>query len=120
MRRFKNSSACFTPTVIAATDKTDPEKVRKPLMSFCLDRRGFLQRSAILGGSLLTCSIPLDRSAHAASVRIDAPVVDQLTVREITDGSHDIFLSGVKVPRLSVRAWGKITASSVPNSSGVE
>ena len=71
-------------------------------MSFSLDRRGFLRRSAILGGSLLSCSIPLDRSTNAAPVRIDAPVIDQLTVREITDNTHDIFLKGTKLPGLAV------------------
>ena len=75
-------------------------------MSFCLDRRGFLRRSAILGGSLLSCSIPLDRSTNAAPLRIDAPVIDQLTVREITDGSHDIFLKGTKLPGLAVSRTG--------------
>jgi 7,8-dihydropterin-6-yl-methyl-4-(beta-D-ribofuranosyl)aminobenzene 5'-phosphate synthase len=75
-------------------------------MSFSLDRRGFLQRSAILGGSLLTCSSLLDRSAHAAPVRIEAPVIDQLTVREITDGSHDLFLTGSKSPGLAVTRIG--------------
>jgi 7,8-dihydropterin-6-yl-methyl-4-(beta-D-ribofuranosyl)aminobenzene 5'-phosphate synthase len=75
-------------------------------MSFSLDRRGFLQRSAILGGSLLTCSIPLDRSAHAAPVRIEAPVIDQPTVREITDGAHDLFLTGSKSPGLAVTRIG--------------
>ena len=49
-------------------------------MSFSVDRRDFLWRSAMLGGSFLTCCVPLDRSANAASVRIDVPVVDQLTV----------------------------------------
>ena len=75
-------------------------------MSFCLDRRGFLRRSAILGGSLLSCSIPFDRSTNAAPSRIDAPVIDQLTVREITDGSHDMFLKGTKVPGLAVSRTG--------------
>jgi len=75
-------------------------------MSFSLDRRGFLRRSAIMGGSLLTCGIPLDRSALAAPVRIDAPVVDQITVREITDNAHDMFLSGIKVPGLTVGRTG--------------
>ncbi len=74
------------------------------LQSF--DRRRFLQGSAMLGGALLTCSAPLDRSARAAPVRIDAPVIDELTVREITDGTHDIFLRGVDLPDLAVRRTG--------------
>jgi 7,8-dihydropterin-6-yl-methyl-4-(beta-D-ribofuranosyl)aminobenzene 5'-phosphate synthase len=69
-------------------------------------RRGFLQASAAIGGSLLTCSIPLDRSARAAPVRIEPPVIDQLTVREITDNTHDIFLGGAKYPGLAVQRTG--------------
>lgn len=64
-------------------------------MSFSLGRRGLLRGSAA-SGALLTCSIPLDRSVHAAPVRVDAPVIDQLTVREITDNTHDIFLTGAQ------------------------
>ena len=75
-------------------------------MAFSLDRRGFLRSSAVLGGSFLTCGIPLDRSARAADVRIEAPVIDQLTVREITDNSHDMFLTGAKVPGLAVGRIG--------------
>jgi 7,8-dihydropterin-6-yl-methyl-4-(beta-D-ribofuranosyl)aminobenzene 5'-phosphate synthase len=75
-------------------------------MRLSLDRRGFLQRSAVLGGSLLTCGIPLDRSSRADPVRIDAPVIDQLTVREITDGAHDIFLRPAELPGLTVRRTG--------------
>ncbi len=75
-------------------------------MPLSLDRRGLLQGSAMLGGSLLTCSIPLDRSAKAAPVRIDAPVIDQLTVQEITDNSHDIFLRDAKFPGLAVQRTG--------------
>jgi 7,8-dihydropterin-6-yl-methyl-4-(beta-D-ribofuranosyl)aminobenzene 5'-phosphate synthase len=75
-------------------------------MSYSLDRRGFLRRSAVLGGSFLTCGIPLDRSAQAAPTRIEAPVVDHLVIREITDNSHDIFLSGSKLPGLTVGRTG--------------
>ena len=75
-------------------------------MPIKLDRRRFLQRSALVGGSLLTGGIPLDRSANAAAVRIDAPVVDELTVREITDSAHDIFLKGAEAPGLVVRRTG--------------
>jgi 7,8-dihydropterin-6-yl-methyl-4-(beta-D-ribofuranosyl)aminobenzene 5'-phosphate synthase len=75
-------------------------------MSLPLDRRSFLQRSAILGESLLTCSIPLDRSARAAPVRIDVPVVDEVIVREITDNTHDIFLRGTAASGLTVSRVG--------------
>lgn len=75
-------------------------------MPLSLNRRSLLRRSAMLGGSLLTCSIPLDRSANAAPVRIDAPAIDQLTVREITDNAHDIFLRGSESPGLAVRRTG--------------
>lgn len=71
-----------------------------------LDRRNFLRHSCLFGGSLLACSMPLDRSGHAAPVRIDAPVIDELTVREITDNSHDIFLQPVETPGLTVRRTG--------------
>ena len=61
-------------------------------MEQTFNRRRFLQQSGILGGSLLTCSIPFDRSARAAPVRINVPTVDQLIIRQVTDGSHDTFL----------------------------
>src|SRR5947209_20567129 len=75
-------------------------------MSYALDRRGFLKRSALLGGSFLSCGIPLDRSAHAAAPRIAAPVVDRLTIREITDNAHDSFLRGTELPGLTVNRAG--------------
>jgi 7,8-dihydropterin-6-yl-methyl-4-(beta-D-ribofuranosyl)aminobenzene 5'-phosphate synthase len=71
-----------------------------------LDRRSFLRHSCLFGGTLLTCSIPLDQSGRAAPVRIDAPAVDELTVREITDNQHDIFLRPLEAPGLTVRRMG--------------
>jgi 7,8-dihydropterin-6-yl-methyl-4-(beta-D-ribofuranosyl)aminobenzene 5'-phosphate synthase len=70
------------------------------------DRRRFLQHWCLFGCSLFTCSIPLNRFAPAAPVRIDAPVIDELTVREITDNSHDIFLRPAEAPGLAVRRTG--------------
>ncbi len=75
-------------------------------MQVSVGRRSFLQHSAAFGGALLTCSIPLDRSAHAAPVRIDAPIVDRILVREITDNTHDIFLRGAELPGLAVSRTG--------------
>jgi hypothetical protein len=71
-----------------------------------MDRRSFLRHSCMFGGSFLTCSLPLDRGANAAPVRIEAPVVDELTIREITDSAHDIFLRPVQAPGLVVRRTG--------------
>jgi 7,8-dihydropterin-6-yl-methyl-4-(beta-D-ribofuranosyl)aminobenzene 5'-phosphate synthase len=68
------------------------------------DRRHFLQTSAALGGSLLATG--LGRSARAASARIEAPVVDRVVVREITDNQHDIFLGPLERPGLTVRRTG--------------
>jgi 7,8-dihydropterin-6-yl-methyl-4-(beta-D-ribofuranosyl)aminobenzene 5'-phosphate synthase len=75
-------------------------------MRSCPDRRGFLQHACLVGGALLTSALAPERAARAATVRIDVPVVDQLTVREITDGSHDIFLGPADAPGLAVRRTG--------------
>jgi 7,8-dihydropterin-6-yl-methyl-4-(beta-D-ribofuranosyl)aminobenzene 5'-phosphate synthase len=75
-------------------------------MPFPAGRRSFLRQSAMLGGSLLSCGIPLDRSAHAAVPRIDVPTVDQVVIQEITDNTHDIFLRGASLPGLDVKRAG--------------
>ena len=67
-----------------------------------LDRRRFLQRSAVLGGSLLIGGIPPNRAAITMPVRIDAPVIDELTIREITDNTHDVSLGPAQAPGLTV------------------
>ena len=65
-----------------------------------LHRRRFLQASAVLGGALASSGI--SRAARAAPPRIDAPVVDRLVIREITDNSHNIFLGPLSnVPALA-------------------
>jgi 7,8-dihydropterin-6-yl-methyl-4-(beta-D-ribofuranosyl)aminobenzene 5'-phosphate synthase len=72
-------------------------------MPLPLDRRHFLHGSVALGGSLLSGSVVLDHAAHAAIVRIDAPQVERIVVREVTDGAHDIFLRGSEAPGLTVQ-----------------
>ena len=71
-----------------------------------IDRRSFLQQSALLGGSLLSASAMVGRPAHAAPERIDVPTVDEVTVREITDNAHDLFAKGLQQPGLVVRRTG--------------
>ena len=71
-----------------------------------LNRRDFLHQSSIIGGSLLTGNISIHGPARAAGVRIESPIVDELTIREITDNSHDIFLRPLEVPGLKVGRTG--------------
>src|SRR5215472_14729189 len=71
-----------------------------------LNRRDFLHQSSIIGGSLLTGNISIHGPAHAARVRIEPPIVDELTVCEITDNSHDIFLRPLEVAGLKVGRTG--------------
>ena len=71
-------------------------------MPFLIDRRRLLSGAT----ALLTCSIPLDRSSQAAPVRIEAPVIDTLVVREITDNAHDVSLPSEKYSGLSVQRTG--------------
>jgi 7,8-dihydropterin-6-yl-methyl-4-(beta-D-ribofuranosyl)aminobenzene 5'-phosphate synthase len=43
------------------------------------------------------------RDAHGAeSPRIDAPVVDSLSIQVVTDSNHDVFISGAQVPGVKV------------------
>jgi 7,8-dihydropterin-6-yl-methyl-4-(beta-D-ribofuranosyl)aminobenzene 5'-phosphate synthase len=79
-------------------------------MTHTLDRRRFLQQSAVLGGSLLSASALVGRAAEAAE-RIEAPVIDELVVREITDNAHDLFLQGAEKPGLAVRRIGMPAAA---------
>jgi len=79
-------------------------------MAHAHGRREFLQRSALLGGSLLSAPL-IQRPALAATDRIAVPVIDELTVREITDNQHDIFLKPLQAPGLEVRRTGTPAAA---------
>lgn len=69
-----------------------------------LKRRGFLQGSMAVGGSLWASGV--GGVAEAAPEHIDAPVVDKIVVREITDNQHNIFLKPLESPGLSVQRTG--------------
>jgi 7,8-dihydropterin-6-yl-methyl-4-(beta-D-ribofuranosyl)aminobenzene 5'-phosphate synthase len=79
-----------------------------------LDRRRFLQASAALGGALVSAGI--GRAARAVPMRIDAPVVDRVVIREITDSSHNIFLKGLERPGLTVQRIGLMPAGKTLES----
>jgi len=67
-------------------------------------RRSFLQASAALGGAFVSSGI--GRAMRAAPTRIDAPVVDRIVIREITDNSHNIFLGPLERPGLVAERAG--------------
>ena len=67
------------------------------------NRRLFLQGSAALG-SLLAASAR--QVARAAPEQVDAPIVDRVVIREITDNQHNIFLKPLERPGLSVARTG--------------
>jgi 7,8-dihydropterin-6-yl-methyl-4-(beta-D-ribofuranosyl)aminobenzene 5'-phosphate synthase len=70
-----------------------------------LNRRGFLRSAAALGGSLLASRFGGPARA-AAPPLIDAPVVDQVVLREITDNQHNVFLKPIQRPGLTVQRIG--------------
>src|SRR5262249_23088458 len=79
-----------------------------------LHRRSFLQASAALGGALVSSGI--GRAMRAAPTRIDAPVVDRVVIREVTDNSHNIFLGPLERPGLTVRRVGLMPAGKTLES----
>ena len=66
-----------------------------------LGRRRFLQASALTAPAF-TCTGFVRDAAGAESPRITAPVVDSLTIQVVTDGAHDIFISGAQVPGIRI------------------
>jgi 7,8-dihydropterin-6-yl-methyl-4-(beta-D-ribofuranosyl)aminobenzene 5'-phosphate synthase len=63
-----------------------------------------LKTSAALGGAVIAPRI--GRSARAAPARIEAPIVDRVVIREITDNQHNIFLRPLERPGLTVQRTG--------------
>lgn len=67
-----------------------------------LGRRRFLRGAALGAGATLACT-RMVRDAHGAEApRIEAPVVDSLSIQVVADGNHDIFISGAQVPGVRV------------------
>jgi 7,8-dihydropterin-6-yl-methyl-4-(beta-D-ribofuranosyl)aminobenzene 5'-phosphate synthase len=66
-----------------------------------LDRRRFLRASA-LAAPALACTRVVRDARGAEAPRIEAPAVDSLSVQVVTDGNHDIFISGAQVAGVRV------------------
>jgi 7,8-dihydropterin-6-yl-methyl-4-(beta-D-ribofuranosyl)aminobenzene 5'-phosphate synthase len=72
-------------------------------MTHEIDRRGFLQGSAATVGIALAGTALSGHRAHAQSAaRIEVPTVDRLTIRVVSDSSHDIFISGAAPKNVGV------------------
>ena len=83
-----------------------------------LNRRHFLQTAAALGSVLV--SVRIGRSAQAATARIDAPVVDRVVIREISDNSHNIFLGPLEDLGFTVQRTGFPAAAEARPSGRAE
>ncbi|MBD0271543.1 MAG: MBL fold metallo-hydrolase [Acetobacteraceae bacterium] len=72
-------------------------------MTSAFSRRRLLGASA-LAAPMLACTRLVQAQGQAAppTPRLDAPVVDSLSVQVVTDGAHDIFISGAQVPGVRV------------------
>ena len=46
--------------------------------------------------------------AGAATPRIEAPEVDSLSIQVVTDGNHDIFISGAQVPGVRIERGARL------------
>jgi 7,8-dihydropterin-6-yl-methyl-4-(beta-D-ribofuranosyl)aminobenzene 5'-phosphate synthase len=71
-------------------------------MTATFGRRRLLAASA-LAVPVLTCTRLVQAQGQAAPApRIEAPVVDSLSIQVVTDGNHDVFISGAQVPGVRV------------------
>ena len=66
-----------------------------------LSRRRLLQASALAAPALACTGVVRDADG-AETPRIDAPVVDGLSIQVVTDGNHDVFITGAQVPGVRV------------------
>jgi 7,8-dihydropterin-6-yl-methyl-4-(beta-D-ribofuranosyl)aminobenzene 5'-phosphate synthase len=57
--------------------------------------------TSILAAPMLACT-RLVQAEGVATPRIEAPVVDSLSIQVVTDGNHDIFISGAQVPGIRI------------------
>src|SRR3954454_7495596 len=65
-----------------------------------IPRRRLLQGSA--AAAAFACTGFVSTPGGAATPRIEAPVVDSLSIQVVTDGNHDIFISGAQVPGVRI------------------
>ncbi len=73
-------------------------------MTSVFSRRRLLGTST-LAAPMLACIRLVQAQGQGQTVptpRIEAPVVDSLSVQVVTDGAHDIFISGAQVPGIRV------------------
>lgn len=62
----------------------------------------FSRRDVLRSTAALACTAYAVDAKGQPAARITAPVVDSLTIQVVTDGNHDIFISGAQVPGIRV------------------
>ncbi len=65
-------------------------------------RRRLVSAFALAGPALACTGLVQAQGQTAPSPRIDAPVVDSLSIQVVTDGAHDVFISGAQTPGVRV------------------
>ena len=87
------------------------------------NRRRFLQASVLAIPTALACTRMVRNARGAEAPRIEAPLVDGLSIQVVTDGNHDIFISGAQVPGESPvghRALGQDPAAGPAAAPGAQ
>jgi 7,8-dihydropterin-6-yl-methyl-4-(beta-D-ribofuranosyl)aminobenzene 5'-phosphate synthase len=65
-------------------------------------RRRLLGASALAAPMLACTRLVQAQGQTAPTPRVEAPVVDNLSIQVVTDGAHDVFISGAQVPGIRV------------------
>jgi hypothetical protein len=65
-------------------------------------RRRLLGVSALAAPMLVCTRLVQAQGQGAPGAQIQAPVVDSLSIQVVTDGNHDVFISGSQVPGVRV------------------
>jgi len=60
------------------------------------------RRHALAAASALACTGIVRTASGAESARLDVPVVDSLQIQVVTDGAHDIFISGAQADGVKI------------------
>jgi 7,8-dihydropterin-6-yl-methyl-4-(beta-D-ribofuranosyl)aminobenzene 5'-phosphate synthase len=85
-------------------------------MTAMIGRRRLLGTSALAVPMLVCTRLEQAQGQPVPTPRIEAPVVDSLSIQVVTDGAHDIFISGAQVPGVRVERTRGFSGTRVNRS----